>query len=464
MQPRPAHKARPWLAEARATLALAWPLIVAQQATIMLQATDVVMMGWLGSPFLAAGSLASALMHPILMFGVGTAMAVTPMVAQARGAREARSVRRTTRSGLWMALVLGGLITALLLQGETLLRLMGQTPEAAALAGDYLVFAAWSVPAHMMFIVLRGLVSAHGQTRIILRITLVGILLNGVLDWALMFGKFGLPRLEMHGAGLATAVVHLGMFALLLAHVVRVRPYRRYMILARLTRIDTARLREIWRLGAPIGMTMTAESGLFSMAAVMIGWIGTDALAGHAVALQLAAIAFMTPLGLSHATAVRVGLHHGAGDRAGAARAGWVSIAMALVFMAAMAGLFVALPRPLAALFLDSADPANAAALRHAAAFLMVAALFQLVDGAQVTGAAALRGIGDTRMPMAIALAGYWAIGIPVAGVLGFATPLAGIGVWLGLAAGLAVAALLLCLRFARLTGEPPPEAHALAR
>lgn len=454
MEPHPENPVAPWVAETRVTLSLAWPLIVAQLATILLQATDVVMMGWLGPPFLGAGALASALMYPILMFGVGTVMAVAPMIAQARGARAPRSVRRTTRSGLWMAVAVGGLITAILLQGEALLRLSGQTPEAAALAGRYLTFAAWSVPAHMMFVVLRGLVSAHGQTGVILRITLVGIALNALLDWVLMFGKLGFPRLEMAGVGIATALAHTAMFALLLAHVVRVRPYRRYMILARLWRVDLQRLRRIWSLGAPVGLMMTAESGLFSVAAVMMGWLGTDALAGHAVALQLAAIAFMTPLGLSHATAVRVGLNHGAGDGPGAARAGWVSIGLSGLFMSGMAALFVALPRPLTGLFLDSTEPANAAALDHAIAFLMVAALFQLVDGAQVTAAAALRGIGDTQVPMAIALGGYWAIGIPVAGFMGFATPLGGVGIWLGLAAGLAIAALLLCLRFARLTGD----------
>lgn len=444
--------ARGWRAEARATLALAWPLIIAQLATIALQATDVVMMGWLGPDYLGAGSLATAVFYPLLMFGVGVCMAVAPMVAQARGARDRRSVRRTTRQGLWIALGLSVALTSVLLNGEPLLRLFGQSPRTAALAGDYLRYGAWMVAPHLMFIVLRGLVSAHGDTRIVLRITVFGILLNAILDYGLIFGHFGLPRLELRGAGMATSLVHVAMFLLLLRHVLINRATRRYMILARFWRADWPRLRSILAMGTPIGLMMTAESGLFAVVAVMMGWLGPEALAGHAVALQLAAIAFMTPLGLSHATAIRVGLAHGARDTAGAARAGWVSILASLLFMSGVAALFVALPGPLTGLFLDRTDPGNTQALALAAQFLMVAALFQVVDGAQVTAAAALRGIGDTKVPMVIALAGYWVVGIPTGWCLGFPLGLGGTGLWLGLAAGLAFAALFLCLRFSRLT------------
>ena len=443
--------ARSWASETRATLVLAWPLIIAQLATIALQATDVVMMGWLGPEFLGAGSLASGVFHPMLMFGVGVAMAVAPMVAQARGGRDLRSVRRTTRQGLWASISLGILLTGLWFNGEPLLRLFGQTERTASLAGDYLRYAAWMVTPHLMFIVLRGLVSAHGDTRIVLQITVFGIALNALLDYGLIFGKFGLPRMELRGAGLATSLVHLMMFALLLRHVLRARTTRRYFILARFWRADWPRLWSILALGAPVGLMMLAESGLFAVMALMMGWIGTDAMAGHAVALQLAALAFMVPLGLSHATAVRVGLAFGAGDRPGAARAGWVSIATSLVFMAGVAALFVSLPDPLTELFLEGSEPANAEALRLATQFLMVAALFQLVDGAQVTAAAALRGLGDTRVPMVIALTGYWLVGIPIGWSLGFMAGLGGTGLWLGLAAGLAFAAIFLTLRFAHL-------------
>ena len=446
--------ARSWASEARATLALAWPLVIAQLATIALQATDVVMMGWLGPEYLGAGSLATGVFYPMLMFGVGVTMAVAPMVAQARGAGDLRSIRRTTRQGLWAAIALGTLLTALWFNGEPVLRLFGQTDRTASLAGDYLRYAAWMVTPHLMFIVLRGLVSAIGDTRVVLRITVFGIILNGVLDYALIFGAFGLPRMELRGAGLATSLVHVAMFLLLLRHVLRSRPTRRYMILARFWRADWPRLQAILGLGAPVGLMMLAESGLFAVVALMMGWIGTDAMAGHAVALQLAALAFMVPLGLSHATAVRVGLAFGAGDRVGAARAGWVSIITSLIFMAGVAGLFVSVPEPLTGLFLDRAEPANAAALALATQFLMVAALFQLVDGAQVTAAAALRGVGDTRVPMLIALTGYWVVGIPIGWGLGFTAGLGGTGLWLGLAAGLAFAAIFLSLRFARFTSR----------
>jgi MATE family multidrug resistance protein len=385
------------------------------------------------------------------------------MIAQAIGARQRRSVRRTVRQGLWMAVAVGLVISLILMHGETLMLAFGQSARTASLAGDYLGFAAWMMMPSLMFVVLRALVSAHGSTRIILRITLAGIVLNAALDYTLMFGAFGLPRLEMQGAGIATASVHLAMFLLLLGHVVRVRPYRRYLILVRLWKPDWARFAAIWRLGAPIGVTMAAESGLFAVAAVMMGWLGEAELAAHAVALQFASIAFMTPLGLSHATTVRVGLAHGSGDRSAAARAGWVSIMLSLVFMGAVAALFVAAPRALTTLLLDPADPANARPLMLASQYLMVAALFQLVDGAQVTGVASLRGLGDTRVPMLIALVGYWVVGIPFGWVMAFPLGFEGVGLWLGLAAGLAFAAVFLCARFARLTAPgqalPMPEA-----
>jgi MATE family multidrug resistance protein len=437
-----------WVAEARATMRLAWPLIVAQLATIALSTTDVLFLGVLGPEALASGSLAVSFLFPFLMFGTGVVMAASPLIAQAVGGRRPRDVRRTARQGLWMALALSLPLVPAVAAGGLWLRLLGQEAPIAAGAGDYLKWAAWMFPSALMFVVLRGVVAALGETGVVLWIALAGVLCNAGLDWLLMFGRFGAPRLELAGVGIATAATHALMFGLLLAHVGRRSPYRRYRVLGRFLRPDWARFRAIWSLGAPIGLTLAAESGLFAAAALLMGWIGADALAAHAVALQLAALAFMVPLGLSHATTVRVGLAHGGGADAG--RAGWTSIGLALGFMSVTATLFWLAPGALIGLFLDPTEPEAARPAALAASFLAIAALFQLADGAQVTAAAALRGLSDTRAPMAIALFGYWGVGLPTAWLLAFPMGLGGVGVWLGLAAGLGFAAATLAFRFAR--------------
>jgi MATE family multidrug resistance protein len=264
-----------------------------------------------------------------------------------------------------------------------------------------------------------------------------------------MFGNLGLPKLELIGAGLSTTFVNCAMFAGLLGYVLTHRRYRRYHLLARFWRPDWPRFREVFRIGVPIGLTMMAEIGMFSSASVLMGLLGSNELAAHAVALQCASNSFMVPLGLSQATTVRVGLAYGAGRAAGVRRAGWASLALTLLFMSTTCALFLFGPRAVVGLFLDPSAPQNQAALGLAATYLGVAGLFQLFDGTQVIAAAALRGLSDTRVPMLLAIAGYWLCGMPVAYLLGFPLGLRGVGVWLGLAVGLAVVAIVLTTRFA---------------
>ncbi|HSM41156.1 MAG TPA: MATE family efflux transporter [Afifellaceae bacterium] len=437
-----------WGGEIRATLALAWPLVIAQLATMAIHTTDVIMVGWLGPTQLAAGTLATALIYPFLMFGTGVVTAVSPMIAQAIGARQYRSVRRTTRQGLWMALALAALLIPIVLQAEHIFLQVGQAPDTAALSQSYIDFAVWLFVPALLFMALRGLVAAHGLTSVVLWVTLIAIVLNALGNYALMFGNFGLPRLELRGAGITTSLVHVAMFAMLLGYAVSHRRLKRYSILARFWKPDSQRFFAILRLGAPIGLMMAAEVGMFTAAAMLMGWLGTDQLAAHAVALQLAALSFMVPLGISHAATIRVGIAHGAGHGPDIAKAGWTAIALACGFMAFAALLFISLPGPLIHLFFDARQPENAAPIALAVGYLSIAALFQLVDGAQVSAAAALRGISDTTMPMVMALVGYWVCGLPMAWLLGFPAGLEGIGIWLGLAFGLAVTAVTLTVRF----------------
>ncbi|MCZ4272545.1 MATE family efflux transporter [Maritalea porphyrae] len=438
-----------WLREAKTTLILAWPLIAAQLAQIGLGTTDVIMMSWLSADHLAAGGLATSIMFLFLIFGIGVATAVSPLMAQAVGREDYRSVRRTVRQGFWVSLMFATILVPFILQIEWIFEVLGQDPKLGALAKGYMQFAAFQFYPFLLFTVLRGFLSAHGDTRIVLYATLIGIVVNAFGNYGLMFGNFGLPRLELAGAGISTIVVHTVTFLFGLGYVLTRQKYRHYALLLRFWRPDWPRFFEIIRVGTPIGFMLTAEVGLFSVAAIMMGWLGTQALAAHLIAIQLASISFMVPLGLSQATTIRVGLQYGRGSNFGVGVAGWTSIAIGTGFMAITCALFVVFPNVFVSLFIDPTQPENLAVFGLAVSYLAVAGLFQLVDGAQAMAAASLRGLSDTKVPMYAAIFGYWLMGLPIGYYLGFHTELRGVGVWLGLAGGLAIVAVILNWRFA---------------
>jgi MATE family multidrug resistance protein len=438
-----------WRGELFRLFAIGWPLIVAQVARNSLFLCDIIMMGWLGSKFIAAGSLATSFFNPFLLFGVGVLGAIAPLVAQALGRRDLRSMRRTVRQGFWVAIALGAVLVPIVWQLRPIFAVLGQDPEISILAEGFVHYAAWLFFPALMTVVLHCFLAAHGDTRIILVITLLGVVLNAIFNYALMFGNWGFPRLELIGSGIATALVNWLMFAATLGYVLTHRHYRRYHLLGRFWRPDWSRFFTILRIGTPIGFTVMSEVGLFGFAAILMGWLGTSELAAHAVALQCGSLAFMIPLGLSQATTARVGLAFGRQDSEAIRKAGWVSLFVGAVFSMSTCIVFLTIPHFLVGLFLDRNDAANTMALGLAATYLGVAAVFQLVDGAQVIAAASLRGLSDTKVPMITAIIGYWVIGFPVAYVFGFILGMRGVGVWFGLAAGLAVVAVVLTIRFA---------------
>lgn len=438
-----------WTTELRASFALAWPLIVAQLAQNLLFTTDVVLMGWLGPKYLAAGTLAGAFLVPFQLTGIGIVGAVAPLVAQARGRGDTKAVRRIVRQGFWVAILVATLLVPVVLSIRPIYLAIGQDPEVTALAESYMFAGFWMLYPALGIMVVRAFLSAFAATRIILVVTVIGVLVNGLLAYTLIFGHFGFPRLELRGAALATGLVNVVMFFCLLGYVVTHRKLKRFHILVRFFKPDWPRFFEILKVGLPIGLTVAAEVGLFSVAAILMGRLGTNETAAHAVALQLASMAFMVPLGLGMAATVRVGLAYGRGDAEGVRLAGWTAIVLGTGFMALTAALFLALPHALVTIFLAPSDPANATALMLAATYLGIAGIFQLVDGAQVVAAHSLRGLSDTRIPMLLAIFGYWFVGLPTAYVLGFVLNLRGVGVWLGLATGLAFVAILLVGRFA---------------
>ncbi len=447
--PRASGRFAPWAAELRATFTLAWPLVVAQVAQNALQATDVVMMGWLGPEALASGTLATTFMMPFFLLGVGIAGAVAPLAAQARGARNIRAVRRIVRQGFWAAILMAVLLTPVILQIRPVFALLGQDPALTARAEEYIQIAVLMLLPALGVIVLRSLLSSFDATRVILVITVGGLIANAIGNYLLMFGPFGLPRLELRGAAIATVCTNIVMFGLFLAYVLRHRRFRRFNILIRFWKPDWPRFREIFRVGTPIGLTVLAEVGLFTAAALLMGRLGTDEVAAHAVALQCASLAFMVPLGLGIAATVRVGIAYGRQDNEGIRLAGWTAFALGTGFMAVSALTFLLFGPAIVSLFLDPTVPENQGALVLAASFLAIAGIFQLVDGAQVVAAHALRGLSDTTVPMVMAIFGYWLVGLPIAYVLGLVVGWRGTGIWIGLACGLAFVALLLVSRFA---------------
>jgi MATE family multidrug resistance protein len=310
--------------------------------------------------------------------------------------------------------------------------------------------------------VLRNFVSALGRPIFATMITAGGIGVNGIANYAFIFGNFGAPRLELVGAAIATVITSVVTALAYLLAIRMDRNLRRYHVMGRIWSPDWRYFRQIVRIGTPIALTVTAEAGVFGAAAFLMGNIGAPQLAGHTVALQIAALAFQVPFGISQAATIRVGYFYGARDREGMRRAGWAAIVMGVGFMATTALAMIIAPHMLLSIYVDVDAPRNAVLVGFALQYLVIAAAFQLFDGMQAVAAGALRGLQDTRIPMWIAIFAYWVPGFGAAIVLGFETPLEGTGVWIGLATGLIFAALLLIWRWiARdrigLTDRPAP-------
>lgn len=438
-----------WRHELRATLALAWPLILANLTQQAIQATDVLLMGRLGATQLAAATLALNLTFTFNLLMLGLVIASSPMMARALGQRfnAVRDVRRTFRAGLWLIAAMLPPYWLLLWHVGDMMRAFGETQELASQGQTFLRAYMWCTAPWLLFQLLRNFVSALERPRVVLWLSLAGIGLNALLSWSLIFGHFGLPALGLVGGGLGSTLTWLIMCAALIAVVSNDRRFRRFHLLGNWWRFDRQRTLALIRLGWPIGMTMALEMGVFALAAYFMGWIGAPAIAAHAIALQLAALTFMVPLGLGQAATVRVGLALGRRDEAAIARAGWTAWVIGVGFMGAMALLIWSFPRELITLFLRD-EPGNAPVIGLAVSFLRVAAAFQLVDGAQVIGAGMLRGLHDTRWPLLFALVGYWVVGLGIGAWLAFAQDWKGVGIWVGLASGLAAVAVLMLARW----------------
>jgi multidrug resistance protein, MATE family len=433
------------------TLALGLPLIGAQLAQNGIHVTDIVIIGRIGTNELAAMVLAAQFYFTIFIFGSGFAAAVVPLAAQAFARGDVQQVRRAVRMGLWVVFAFSALVMPLIYVSEPILLALGQDPHVSRLAASYLHIGGWGMFPALGFMVLRSFLSAVGRAGFVLYVTLIVLVVNAVLAYALVLGHFGLPALGLQGAAIVALGVNILSLVLTIWYVQAVAELRRFEIFVRFWRMDWHVLKEVFNLGAPIGFTILAEVSLFTVASLLMGWIGTAELAAHGIALQCASLAFMIPLGLAQAATVRVGVAAGANDRLALIRASSVVVIVS-AGIAIFGGLMFALfPSFFAGLFLDRNKEDAAAVLGIATSFVVVAGIFQLVDGLQAIGAGLLRGIKDTRVPMLLALISYWGIGFVLAYVLAFPLEMGGIGIWLGFVFGLLAATVLLLGRFALL-------------
>ena len=444
-----------YFAELRACLSLSIPLASAQLAQSMNGFIDTVMMGSLGSQYLAAGGLGATSFTFLLLINTGLVSAVSPIASEAHGRVQPEHVRQATVQGLWLALFISVPITYLLWHSTPFLQLLGQEETTISLTASYLRAIAFGYFPGLAFVVLKSFAAALSRPRSVMVIMVAGVALNAITNYVLIFGKFGVPALGLVGVGWASTVSYWAMAIALGLYILLRSPFRSYRVWQNLHLIRWRMLRDILKIGLPIATLAIFETGLFSVTTFLAGQLGETVLAAHHIALQTAAICFMVPFGISQATTVRVGQLIGQHKIAAARLAGYVGIVTGAVFMAVMALMMIMLPKSIISLYLNLHDPQNQDVIGVAIALLGVAAMFQIVDGIQVTALGALRGLKDTRTPMLIGIVAYWGVGFTSGHTAGFRLGMGGVGLWLGLAIGLFVAAIALTWRFHRLMIPP---------
>lgn len=440
----------PFRTELAATVRLAAPLALANMLQMAVFAVDVIFVARLGQESLAASSLAVAIVAVLMMGLNGVTGAVAPLIAAEVGRRRhsVREVRRSVRMALWVAVTIGLVTVAISFQGRSIMLATGQDPHVAQIAGHFIKVLSLALVPMAVANVLRTFVSTLGWPVFATLITAMSIGVNALGNYALVFGNLGAPALGLTGSALASTITACSTVVAYVLAIRFNRTLRRFRIFGRWWRPEWQRMRQMLVLGLPICATLIAEGGLFSAAAFLMGRVGETELAAHTVALQIAAFAFQVPFGIGQAATIRVGYHYGAGNRDAIGRAGWAALGTGMAFVGLSAIAMLVFPRTILSAYLDVTAPANATLVALAVQYLFVAAVFQLTDGLQAVAAGALRGLQDTRVPAVIAIVGYWLAGFTTSVGLGLFTPLRGVGVWIGLAVGLTVAAVLLVTRW----------------
>lgn len=431
---------------ASAVMKLGMPLILSNLAQFAIHITDTVMLGWYSVTALAASTIAGTFFFLTFIVGSGFAQAVTPVVAAAAEAGDDQQVRRATRMALWLSIIYGGVIMIPFIWTEAILIAIGQDAQVAAEAQIYLHIVAFQMIPALLVMTFKSFLAALEKTAIILWSTIGTAIMNGFLNYALIFGNWGAPEMGIKGAAIASLTMTCLNVAILLTYALWKTP--QFKLLQNVFAPDTEIMKRVFALGWPIGLTSLAEGGLFAASAVMIGWLGPLPLAAHGIAIQLASLTFMVHIGFSQAATVRAGRALGRRDEESLRRGGKVAITLSAVFAFVTMFVFFLIPEPLILAFIDPDEPAKIELLKIGVALLACAGLFQVVDALQVMALGLLRGVQDTQVPMIMATFSYWVIGMPVGYFLAFPMGYDGVGLWLGLVVGLSVASVLLLWRF----------------
>jgi MATE family multidrug resistance protein len=438
--------------EIREFLRLAIPLASAQVAQLATGFVDTVIMGHLGRETLAAGALAAMTFFALVVTASGVVMGASPLVAEAYGAGQKTRVEQVARQGFWLSLFLAIPMMFLIGHIDVFMRQLGQAATTVTLANVYLDIMLWGFFPALGFAMLRGVVSALSHARPVMVIVIAGTLFNVVGNYVLGFGKFGFPRMELAGLALASVLTLWGMFLALAVYILKHKQLRTYHLFQNLYRLKPRILWELVRIGVPIGVFSALEIGLFTVVTYLMGIMGTDVLAAHQIVFQTINLIFMVPLGMSYATAARVGQWRGQKNLEGVRRAGYVSISIGAGFMALMTIVLLLFPQQVIGLYIDIRNPENATVLALGIPMLTAAAVAQIFDGMQKTAYGALQGLQDTRIPMLLSFLTYWCIGLTSGYLLGFHLGLGGTGLWLGQSIGVAIASGVFTWRFRSLT------------
>ena len=415
--------------------------------SIGINTADIIAMGQLGTHELAAGSLAARYFQPFFFMGMGLMLAVGPLVAQGLGGNDDRLVRRALRQGLFLAIAVGLLFIMPIAGGRTVLIWLGQDADLLVHAEEFLLWLAVGIPFVFIYFVARQYVISHQRPIPQVIAAALGLGANIIANHTLINGLGPFPTMGLNGIALSTSLIYLLMGSGLLIYIGMSAPYRALAPFRRIWVMDWKITWRMLKIGTPIGLTILAETGMFIAVAVMIGLFGTAPLAASAIANQIAAVAFMIPLAIGQASSVRVSHFAGANDRNNIGRAAWAAmiVALAVTFVTA---LFIALfPVPLIKLFLGSTDELTKDVISLAIPLMMITALFQTVDGAQVIAISVLRGLNDTKWPALLSVSSFWCIGVLSGAIFAFYLDRGPVGLWLGLLFGLIAASLLLSWR-----------------
>lgn len=414
---------------------------------VMTGVADSVMVGWTGALPLAASSFANIFFSIPLFFGIGVSYAITPLVAQAAGAKDANKIIDTLKNGSIINFITGLALVVLILAIEPFMHFMGQPPDVVTLAIPYLTIVGVSIIPTMIFQTYRQFAEGLGKTRMAMVIVIGSNLLNVALNYILIFGKLGFPALGLNGAGWATLISRVVMAASMMAYVYFGSRFIQYRHGFSIGNYSRKLINTMLHIGLPAGSQFIFEAGAFGLSAIMMGWIGTTALAAHQIAINLATISYMTTSGLASAATIRVGTFLGQKDITNLRSSAFTMIGMALVLMAAWALLFILGRYWLPSLYIDEGE-----VIQLTSGLLIIAAFFQLSDGTQVVCAGALRGLQDVKVPSILIFVAYWIIALPIGYTLAFPLDMGPSGIWLGLLLGLTLTASAMVVRFHRLS------------